>query len=111
MVSNLATVDKPNRYGLVRLEGVDYACDCLASGTDTKGNKIVKSDRWAHERTCSLFKRKAWSEYICDCREGSTINNDGSITVHPSHARECPIFSKLVKDSVAINPFFGGYVT
>jgi hypothetical protein len=105
-------LDKPNRYGLIRLEGVEYACDCFASGTDPKGNKVVKAERWQHERNCSRFVKKVWREPVCDCVEGSTINSDGSITVHPfGHDLKCPIRKKFAKDSVAINPFFGGYVS
>jgi hypothetical protein len=101
---------KTNRYGLVRQEGVDYACDCFASGTDEKGNKKVMAFRWNHKNNCSVFKRKTWKEKVCDCDKGSTINPDGSITVHGvNHDLACPIRKKTNKQSVEIHPFFGGY--
>jgi hypothetical protein len=103
---------KQNRYGLVRHEGVEYACDCSASGTNTKGDKVVIAERWNHETNCSLLKHRIWNEdqKPCDCPNGSTINSHGTIIIHlDNHKRDCPIRKKAAKESIEQNAFFGGY--
>jgi hypothetical protein len=102
-----------NRYGLTRHEGIEYACSCFASGTDEKGNQKIMAERWQHEKDCSVFNPKIWTENQkpCDCPNGSTINSDGSLTIQPyEHGTACEIRRKSNRESVEINPFYGGYI-
>jgi hypothetical protein len=86
----------PNKFGLVRHEGIEYFCDCAASGSDAKGNKWVIPEKWKH--TC-YYAYHGTSEKTCECPNGSRINPDGTLTVTWDHASDCPVLEKLRKES------------
>jgi hypothetical protein len=91
---------RPNKYGLIRKEGIEYFCDCAASGQDSKGNKWVIPARWKHSKECSYFGAQlTYNEKICECLDGSTIKPDGTLVVSWDHVSDCPVLKKLRKDS------------
>lgn len=95
-------------YGLKRFEGVEYPCDCYASGTNEKGQIVIIEGIRKHDPKCSLFRKNkaGWSEPVCDCPNGSTVNDDGSLSIHDPtmHDRICKIRKNFSKYSTTIDP-------
>lgn len=95
-----------NRNGLTRHKGVDYACNCYGSGSDSQGRVIVRTERWAHDKNCPLFRKRVYgcNDSVCDCHGGSTVNKDGSVVIHPieEHEVKCPVRINIAKSLVLI---------
>jgi hypothetical protein len=117
-VGNTEKSNNQNRYGLTRHEGVEYACECFASGTVVdkhsyghgsyfKMMEIALKNKISVDMVATTIIRSVLSEFYgfsCDCPPDKVdIRRDGA----PSHCKWCWNFLEVTQTAKKFEDPFG----